>query len=210
MSERSADERAISETAGGAGLSGVSDRRAVHDRVRIQLRAIAESIWDRAVMDVRAGSLEDLRACTRLADALHAVREGANGDRVRVLAGKPALRSTPERAGGSPAALRRPTVTTVGVFVNEPVETPCATDGASRCGWCSCTATRRRPIRNFIDQPASRAVTLDTDGRRRANDVAVIRRCCSIRSDPVAGVAARAAGGLVARGRDRGEARRSC
>ena len=124
-----------------------------------------------------------LKICgiTRLADALHAVEQGATALGLRLLAEKPAVRrvrSAPRRS----SRRCRPAVTTVGVFVNERSTAIRATverrPASRRCS-CTVTSRRRMPMRSSARCCAS--VTLDdaeTRVRRVAggDDVAARRR----------------------------------
>ncbi len=103
---------------------------------------------------VTADVREDLRHHAA-EDAEAAVAAGAQRDRLRLLAGQPALRR-PARARAIAAALP-PFVTTVGVFV-EPAARLRQRRRRAWCGSarCSCTATRRRRTRRRSAGPWSR------------------------------------------------------
>ena len=103
-----------------------------------------------------------LKICgmTRVGDALHAVREGATAIGFVFWKGSPRY-IEPERAGEIAAALPA-TVTTVGVFVNEPVEDIRETARVAGLRMVQLHGDETPAYLERIDQPVMRAVTLDT------------------------------------------------
>ena len=103
-----------------------------------------------------------LKICgmTRVGDALHAVREGATAIGFVFWKGSPRY-IEPERAGEIAAALPA-TVTTVGVFVNEPVDAIRETVRVAGLRMVQLHGDETPAYMELIDQPVMRAVTLDT------------------------------------------------
>ena len=103
-----------------------------------------------------------LKICgmTRVGDALHAVREGATAIGFVFWKGSPRY-IEPERAGEIAAALPA-TVTTVGVFVNEPVAAIRETARVAGLRMVQLHGEETPAYMEQIDQPVMRAVTLDT------------------------------------------------
>jgi len=103
-----------------------------------------------------------LKICgmTRVGDALHAVREGATAIGFVFWKGSPRY-IEPERAGEIAAALPA-TVTTVGVFVNEPVDAIRETARVAGLRMVQLHGDETPAYLERIDQPVMRAVTLDT------------------------------------------------
>jgi phosphoribosylanthranilate isomerase len=103
-----------------------------------------------------------LKICgmTRVGDALHAVREGATAIGFVFWKGSPRY-IEPARAGEIAAALPA-TVTTVGVFVNEPVDAIRETARVAGLRMVQLHGEETPAYREQIDQPIMRAVTLDT------------------------------------------------
>jgi len=103
-----------------------------------------------------------LKICgmTRVGDALHAVREGATAIGFVFWKGSPRY-IEPERAGEIAAALPA-TVTTVGVFVNEPVDDIRETARVAGLRMVQLHGDETPAYLERIDQPVMRAVTLDT------------------------------------------------
>jgi phosphoribosylanthranilate isomerase len=97
---------------------------------------------------------------TRVGDALHAVREGATAIGFVFWKGSPRY-IEPNRAGEIVAALPA-TVTTVGVFVNEPVDAIRETARAAGLRMVQLHGGETPAYVEQIDQPVMRAVTLDT------------------------------------------------
>ena len=103
-----------------------------------------------------------LKICgmTRVGDALHAVREGATAIGFVFWKGSPRY-IEPERAGEIASALPA-TVTTVGVFVNEPVDAIRETARVAGLRMVQLHGEETPAYMEQIDQPVMRAVTLDT------------------------------------------------
>jgi phosphoribosylanthranilate isomerase len=103
-----------------------------------------------------------LKICgmTRVGDALHAVREGATAIGFVFWKGSPRY-IEPERAGEIAAALPA-TVTTVGVFVNEPVDDIREIARVAGLRMVQLHGDETPAYMELIDQPVMRAVTLDT------------------------------------------------
>ena len=103
-----------------------------------------------------------LKICgmTRVGDALHAVREGATAIGFVFWKGSPRY-IEPERAGEIAAAVPA-TVTTVGVFVNEPVDAIRETARVAGLRMVQLHGEETPAYTKQIDQPVMRAVTLDT------------------------------------------------
>ena len=103
-----------------------------------------------------------LKICgmTRVGDALHAVREGATAIGFVFWKGSPRY-IEPERAGEIAAALPA-TVTTVGVFVNEPVDAIRETARVAGLRMVQLHGEETPAYMEQIGQPVMRAVTLDT------------------------------------------------
>ena len=103
-----------------------------------------------------------LKICgmTRVGDALLAVREGATAIGFVFWKGSPRY-FEPERAGEIAAALPA-TVTTVGVFVNEPVAAIRETARVAGLRMVQLHGEETPAYMEQIDQPVMRAVTLDT------------------------------------------------
>ena len=103
-----------------------------------------------------------LKICgmTRVGDALHAVREGATAIGFVFWKGSPRY-IEPERAGEIAAAVPA-TVTTVGVFVNEPVDAIRETARVAGLRMVQLHGEETAAYMEQIDQPVMRAVTLDT------------------------------------------------
>ena len=103
-----------------------------------------------------------LKICgmTRVGDALHAVREGATAIGFVFWKGSPRY-IEPDRAAEIAAALPA-TVTTVGVFVNEPVEAIRETARVAGLRMVQLHGEETPAYVERIDQPVMRAVTLDT------------------------------------------------
>jgi phosphoribosylanthranilate isomerase len=97
---------------------------------------------------------------TRLGDALHAVHEGATAIGFVFWKGSPRY-IEPERAGEIAAALPAH-VTTVGVFVNEPVDGVRETARVVGLRMVQLHGDETPVYANQLDQPVMRAVTLDT------------------------------------------------
>jgi phosphoribosylanthranilate isomerase len=97
---------------------------------------------------------------TRVGDALHAVREGATAIGFVFWKGSPRY-IEPDRAGEIAAALPA-TVTTVGVFVNEPVDAIRETARVAGLRMVQLHGEETPAYVEQIDQPVMRAVTLDT------------------------------------------------
>ena len=97
---------------------------------------------------------------TRVGDALNAVREGATAIGFVFWKGSPRY-IEPERAGEIAAALPA-TVTTVGVFVNEPVAAIRETARVAGLRMVQLHGEETPAYMEQIDQPVMRAVTLDT------------------------------------------------
>ena len=103
-----------------------------------------------------------LKICgmTRVGDALHAVREGATA--IGFVFWKESPRYIePDRAGEIAAALPA-TVTTVGVFVNEPVDAIRETARVAGLRMVQLHGEETPEYVERIEQPVMRAVTLDT------------------------------------------------
>jgi phosphoribosylanthranilate isomerase len=97
---------------------------------------------------------------TRVGDALHAVREGATA--VGFVFWKASPRYIePDRAGEIAAALPA-AVTTVGVFVNEPVDSIRETVRAARLRMVQLHGDEPPGYLDQLEQPVMRSVTLDT------------------------------------------------
>ncbi len=110
-----------------------------------------------------------LKICgmTRVGDALHAVREGATAVGFVFWKGSPRY-IEPERAGEIVAALPS-TVTTVGVFVNEPVDSIRETARAAGLRMVQLHGDETPAYVEQLDQPVMRVVTLETvDETRRS------------------------------------------
>jgi len=103
-----------------------------------------------------------LKICgmTRVGDALHAVREGATAIGFVFWKGSPRY-IEPERAGEIAAAVPA-TVTTVGVFVNEPVDAIRETARVAGLRMVQLHGEETPAYMEQIGQPVMRAVTLDT------------------------------------------------
>jgi phosphoribosylanthranilate isomerase len=103
-----------------------------------------------------------LKVCgmTRVGDAVHAVREGATAIGFVFWKGSPRY-IEPNRAGEIAAALPA-TVTTVGVFVNEPVDAIRETARVAGLRMVQLHGDESSAYVKRIDQPVMRAVTLDT------------------------------------------------
>jgi phosphoribosylanthranilate isomerase len=103
-----------------------------------------------------------LKICgmTRVGDALHAVREGATAIGFVFWKGSPRY-IEPDRAGEIAAALPA-TVTTVGVFVNEPVDAIRETARVAGLRMVQLHGEETPAYGEQIDRPVMRAVTLDT------------------------------------------------
>ena len=103
-----------------------------------------------------------LKICgmTRVGDALHAVREGATAIGFVFWKGSPRY-IEPDRAGEIAAALPA-TVTTVGVFVNEPVDAIRETARVAGLRMVQLHGEETPAYVEQIDRPVMRAVTLDT------------------------------------------------
>ena len=103
-----------------------------------------------------------LKICgmTRVGDALHAVREGATAIGFVFWKGSPRY-IDPDRAGEIAAALPA-TVTTVGVFVNEPVDAIRETARIAGLRMVQLHGEETPAFVEQLDQPVMRAVTLDT------------------------------------------------
>ena len=107
-------------------------------------------------------SVPILKICgmTRGGDALHAVREGATAIGFVFWKGSPRY-IEPQRAGEIAAALPA-TVTTVGVFVNEPVDAIRETARVAGLRMVQLHGEETPAYMEQIDQPVMRAVTLET------------------------------------------------
>ena len=105
-----------------------------------------------------------LKICgmTRVGDALHAVREGATAIGFVFWKGSPRY-IEPDRAGEIAAAMPA-TVTTVGVFVNEPVDAIRETARIAGLRMVQLHGEETPAFVRRLDQPVMRAVTLDTLG----------------------------------------------
>lgn len=103
-----------------------------------------------------------LKICgmTRVGDALHAVREGATAIGFVFWKGSPRY-IEPNRAGEIAAALPA-TVTTVGVFVNEPVDAVRETARIAGLRMVQLHGDETPVYVEQLDRPVMRAVTLDT------------------------------------------------
>jgi phosphoribosylanthranilate isomerase len=103
-----------------------------------------------------------LKICgmTRVGDALHAVREGATAIGFVFWKGSPRY-IEPDRAAEIAAALP-PSVKTVGVFVNEPVERIRETANVARLRMVQLHGDEPPAYVDQIEQPVIRAVSLDT------------------------------------------------
>ncbi|HKH72454.1 MAG TPA: phosphoribosylanthranilate isomerase [Vicinamibacterales bacterium] len=103
-----------------------------------------------------------LKICgmTRVGDALHAVREGATAIGFVFWKGSPRY-IEPDRAGEIAAALPT-TVTTVGVFVNEPVDAIRQTARVAGLRMVQLHGEETAAFVQQLEQPVMRAVTLDT------------------------------------------------
>jgi phosphoribosylanthranilate isomerase len=103
-----------------------------------------------------------LKICgvTRVGDALHAVREGATAIGFVFWKGSPRY-IDPDRAGEIAAALPV-TVTTVGVFVNEPAEAIRETARLAGLQMVQLHGDETPAYVEQLDRPVMRAVTLDT------------------------------------------------
>jgi phosphoribosylanthranilate isomerase len=103
-----------------------------------------------------------LKICgmTRVGDALHAVREGATAIGFVFWKGSPRY-IEPERAGEIAAALPA-TVTTVGVFVNEPVNSIRETARAAGLRMVQLHGDETPAYVEQVEQPVMRAVTLES------------------------------------------------
>ena len=103
-----------------------------------------------------------LKICgmTRVGDALHAVREGATAIGFVFWKGSPRY-IDPDRAGEIAAALPV-TVTTVGVFVNEPVDAIRETARRAGLRMVQLHGDETPAYVEQVDRPVMRAVTLDT------------------------------------------------
>ena len=103
-----------------------------------------------------------LKICgmTRVGDALHAVREGATAVGFIFWKGSPRY-IEPQRAGEIAGALPS-TVTTVGVFVNEPVDGIRETARLAGLRMVQLHGDETPAYVDLLDQPVMRAVTLDT------------------------------------------------
>jgi phosphoribosylanthranilate isomerase len=97
---------------------------------------------------------------TRVADAVHAVREGATAVGFVFWKGSPRY-IEPDRAAGIVAALPA-TVTTVGVFVNESVEGIRETARVVGLRMVQLHGGEPATYADRLDQPVMRAVTLDS------------------------------------------------
>jgi phosphoribosylanthranilate isomerase len=97
---------------------------------------------------------------TRVGDALHAVREGATAVGFVFWKGSPRY-IEPDRAAEIAAALP-PSVKTVGVFVNEPVERIRETANVARLRMVQLHGDEPPAYVDQIEQPVIRAVSLDT------------------------------------------------
>jgi phosphoribosylanthranilate isomerase len=114
------------------------------------------------VANATANTVPILKICgmTRVGDALHAVREGATAVGFVFWKGSPRY-IEPERAGEITAALPVG-VTTVGVFVNEPVDTVRETVRVAGLRMVQLHGDETSSFIEQIEQPVMRAVTLDT------------------------------------------------
>jgi phosphoribosylanthranilate isomerase len=103
-----------------------------------------------------------LKICgmTRVGDALHAVGEGATAIGFVFWKGSPRY-IEPDRAGEIAAALPT-TVTTVGVFVNEPVDAIRQTARVAGLRMVQLHGEETAAFVEQLEQPVMRAVTLDT------------------------------------------------
>jgi phosphoribosylanthranilate isomerase len=103
-----------------------------------------------------------LKICgmTRVGDALHAVSAGATAVGFVFWKGSPRY-VEPERAGEIAAALP-PTVTTVGVFVNETVDGIRKTARTAGLRMVQLHGEEPPTYLGLLEQPVMRAVTLDT------------------------------------------------
>ena len=103
-----------------------------------------------------------LKICgmTRVGDALHAVREGATAIGFVFWKGSPRY-IEPDRAGEIAGALPA-TVTTVGVFVNEPVDAIRETARVAGLRMIQLHGEETAAFVERLEQPVMRAVTLDT------------------------------------------------
>lgn len=103
-----------------------------------------------------------LKICgmTRVGDALHAVREGATAIGFVFWKGSPRY-IEPNRAGEIAAALPA-TVTTVGVFVNEPVDAVRETARIAGLRMVQLHGDETPAYVEQLDRPVMRVVTLDT------------------------------------------------
>ena len=103
-----------------------------------------------------------LKICgmTRVGDALHAVREGATAIGFVFWKGSPRY-IEPDRAGEIAAALPA-TVTTVGVFVNEPVDAIRETARLAGLRMVQLHGDETPAYVEQLDRPVMRAVTLET------------------------------------------------
>ena len=103
-----------------------------------------------------------LKICgmTRVGDALHAVREGATAIGFVFWKGSPRY-IEPDRAGEIAAVLPA-TVTTVGVFVNEPVDIIRDTASVAGLRMVQLHGEETPAYVEQIEQPVMRAVSLDT------------------------------------------------
>jgi phosphoribosylanthranilate isomerase len=103
-----------------------------------------------------------LKICgmTRIGDALHAVRAGATAIGFVFWKGSPRY-IDPDRAGEIAAALP-PSVKTVGVFVDEPVESIRATAKVARLRMVQLHGHEPPAYVDQIEQPVIRAVSLET------------------------------------------------
>jgi phosphoribosylanthranilate isomerase len=109
-----------------------------------------------------ANAVPMLKICgmTRLGDALHAIREGATAVGFVFWKGSPRY-IEPDRAGEISAALPA-AVTTVGVFVNEPVDSIRETARVAGLRLVQLHGNETPAYSDAIDQPVMRAVSLET------------------------------------------------
>ncbi len=97
---------------------------------------------------------------TRAEDAEAAVDAGAERDRVRVLAGEPALRRSVSRARDSRRRCRRLSPP-VGVFVNQPVEYVSGVASLVRLGAVQLHGDETPQYASRLSAPVMKAVPLD-------------------------------------------------
>ena len=109
-----------------------------------------------------ATAMPMLKICgmTGVGDALHAVREGATAVGFVFWKGSPRY-IEPDRAGEITAALPS-TVTTVGVFVNEPVDSIRETARVAGLRMVQLHGNETSAYGDRIDQPVMRVVSLET------------------------------------------------